>query len=207
MTKKLSRKRNRNRSGGASPKASAPVAPAPRAPAPSNVTFATKLGAYMLESVTKGIEYSSDKGFSDGVPQVFGILPFLHLNISEEDFKKSLENGSSEHSHLRQLCKLKLLDNTLTGVDFNCEDQIKKGFESLNDGLVYSINTKFASRLNGQKRLQEILNYQKIQRISNKIPQESLEWSNGFDNNSEVKDPVKDPVEEKSWYNPLTWFK
>jgi hypothetical protein len=197
MTKKLSRKRNRNRSGGgASPKA--PVAPvAPKAPvAPSNVTFATKLGAYMLESVTKGIEYSSDKGFSDGVPQVFGILPFLHLNISEEDFKKSLENGSSEHSHLRKLCKLKLLDTTLTGVDFNCEDQIKKGFESLNDGLVYSINTKFASRLNGQKRLQEILNYQKIQRTSNNIPKESLEWSNGFDNNSEVKDPV----EEKSWW-------
>jgi hypothetical protein len=194
MTKKLSRKRNRNRSGGAV--APAPVASAPVASAPSNVTFATKLGAYMLESVTKGIEYSSKKGFSDGVPQVFGILPFLHLNISEEDFKKSLENGSSEHSHLRKLCKLKLLDTTLTGVDFNCEDQIKKGFESLNDGLVYSINNKFTSRLNGQKRLQEILNYQKIQSTSNNIPKESLEWSNGFDNNSEVFVPV----EEKSWW-------
>jgi hypothetical protein len=84
----------------------------------------------------------------------------------------------------------------LTGVDFKCEDQIKKGFESLNDGLVYSINTKFTSRLNGQKRLQEILNYQKIQLESKKIPQKSLEWSNGFDNNSDVFVPV----EEKSWW-------
>jgi hypothetical protein len=194
MVKKLSRKRNRIRSGGAV--APAPAAPAaPAAAAASNVTFAAKLGAYMLESVPKDaqIKFTSDKGFSEGVPQVFGILPFLHLNISEEDFKKSLENGSSEHSHLRKLCKLKLLDTTLTGVNFNCEDQIKKGFESLNDGLVYSINTKFASRINGQKRLQEILNYQKIQRTSNNIPNESLEWSNGFDNNSEV-------FEKKSWW-------
>jgi hypothetical protein len=192
MVKKLSRKRNRNRSGGAV--APAPVASAPVASAPSNVTFATKLGAYMLESVTKGIEYSSKKGFSDGVPQVFGILPFLHLNISEEDFKKSLENGSSENSYLRKLCMEKELDIKLKGVDFKCEDQIKKGFESLNDGLVYSINNKFTSRLNGQKRLQEILNYQKIQSTSNNIPKESLEWSNGFDNKSEV-------VEKKSWWH------
>ena len=191
MTKKLSRKRNRNRSGGGA----SPRAPAPKAPvAPSNVTFATKLGAYMLESVTKGIEYSSNTGFSDGVPQVFGILPFLHLNISEEDFKKSLENGETVNSHLRQLCMEKGLDVKLKGVDFKCEDQIKTGFESLNDGLIYSINNKFESRINGQKRLQEILNYQKIQRTSNNIPTESIAWANGFDNKSEV-------VEKKSWWH------
>jgi hypothetical protein len=190
MVKKLSRKRNRIRSGGT-------VAPAPAVPAvPSNVTFATKLGAYMLESVTKGIEYSSKKGFSDGVPQVFGILPFLHLNISEEDFKKSLENGETVNSHLRQLCMEKGLDVKLKGVDFKCEDQIKTGFESLNDGLIFSIKNKFESRINGQKHLRTILQYQKQQEgeTPKRIPTESIAWAIGFDNKSEV-------VEKKSWWH------
>jgi hypothetical protein len=196
MGKKISRKRNRIRSGGA-------VAPAPAvAPAvpavPSNVTFAAKLGAYMLESVptNRVITYTKKGGFSDDVRQVFGILPFLHLNISEVDFKKSLENGSSENSYLRKLCTGMNLEDSLQAVDFKCEDQIKKGFESLNDGLIYSINNKFESRINGQKHLRTILKYQREQEKETPkiIPTKSIEWAIGFDNKSEV-------VEKKSWWN------
>ena len=192
MVKKLSRKRfrNRSRTGGASA--------LPVDEAPNKETFAARLGAYMLESVHKDakIQFDAATGFSEKVPQVFGILPFLHLNISEEDFKESLENGESENSHLRQLCLKKGLDKLLEKVHFKCEDQIKTGFKSLNDGLIYSINNKFESRINGQKHLQEILNYQKIQRQTEKIPKESILWSEGFDNKSEVVAPV----ETKSWW-------
>lgn len=152
----------------------------------------------MLESVptNRVITYTKEGGFGEDVHQVFGILPFLHLNISEDNFKKSLENGSSENSYLRQLCMEKGLDTKLKGVDFKCEDQIKKGFESLNDGLIYSINTKFASRINGQKHLRTILQYQKQQEGEppKRIPTESIAWAIGFDNKSEV-------VEKKSWWH------
>jgi len=186
MVKKLSRKlskkrfRKRSRTGGASA--------APVDEAPNKETFAARLGAYMLESVptNRVITYTKEGGFSDDVRQVFGILPFLHLNITEVDFKKSLESGETVNSHLRQLCTEMNLEDSLQAVDFKCEDQIKKGFESLNDGLIYSINNKFESRINGQKHLRTILKYQKEQEgeIPKIIPTESIAWAIGFENKS-----------------------
>ena len=55
-----------------------------------NTSFAAKLAAFILESVKDTIYFSKQTGFSDKHHQIFGVLPYLHMNISEKEFRTQL---------------------------------------------------------------------------------------------------------------------
>ena len=54
------------------------------------------------------------------------------------------------------------------------------GINSLDQGLIDSINNRWSIRKNGQKRLREILGYQKKQVKAGIIPAASVEWGKGL---------------------------
>ena len=56
-----------------------------------NISCAAKLGAFMLESVKGKLIFNKNTGFTNKHPQVYGVLPYLHMNISEGLFRKSMD--------------------------------------------------------------------------------------------------------------------
>ena len=95
----------------------------------NKVSFAAKLGAFMLESVNDKISFSLKGGFTSKHPQVFGVLPYLHLNVTEEQFRKSLnESKSLRRKTLSRMCFKKDLVRKLKQVDFSCIKQPKQVF-------------------------------------------------------------------------------
>lgn len=146
-----------------------------------SISFAAKLGAFLLQSVEDKIVFSMKTGFTDKHPQVFGVLPYLHLNITEDGFKKTLNESVNERKNtLKNICNGKKLENTLIKVNFNCDRQSMSGINSLDQGLIDSINNRWSIRKNGQKRLREILGYQKKQVKEGIIPVTSIEWGKGI---------------------------
>lgn len=146
-----------------------------------NISFAAKLGAFLLESVRDKIVFSMKTGFTDKHPQVFGVLPYLHLNIQEDSFKQTLNESKNDRKDtLKNICNGKSLENKLSKVNFDCERQSMSGINSLDQGLIDSINNRWSIRKNGQKRLREILGYQKKQVKAGIIPAASVEWGKGL---------------------------
>jgi hypothetical protein len=145
------------------------------------VSFAAKLGAFMLESVSDKIVFSMKGGFTSKHPQVFGVLPYLHMNITEDQFRKSLnESKSLRRKSLSRMCFKKDLVRKLRKVNFSCIKQPAAGVHSLDRGLIDSINNRWNVRSNGQKRVREILNYQKQQVKAKIIPSQSVDWGKGL---------------------------
>lgn len=52
----------------------------------NNKSFAAKLAAFMLNGVDHHIRCKKEGGFSSSAQETVGLLPFLHLNISREQF-------------------------------------------------------------------------------------------------------------------------
>nr|QDY52440.1 hypothetical protein 8_37 [Mimiviridae sp. ChoanoV1] len=170
MPNKLSKSRMRGGSSKRSKKSSG-----------KNVSFAAKLGAFMLESVNKKVEFSMNGGFSGTQEQVSGVLPYLHINIKESSFLKTLTDSKMERKDtLKNICNGKNLEKTLVKVNFDCERQSMSGITSVDKGLLDSINNRWSIRKNGQKRLREILGYQKKQVKEGIIPAASVEWGKGL---------------------------
>ena len=63
------------------------------------VSFAAKLGAFMLESVQGKIVFSMEDGFTSKHPQVFGVLPYLHMNFSERTFRNDSANSDCKEQN------------------------------------------------------------------------------------------------------------
>jgi len=146
---------------------------------PKKPSFAAKLAAFMLEGVQNEIFISKTGGFSGKHHQVFGVLPFLHMNITEKQFMGLVNNNHSIlGSNLTKLCKKQNLNKSLKKVKFNCQKQSNSGIVALNMGLVDSINNRYNIRKNGRKRTEEILSIQSWQHHNNKgqIPAKSLNW-------------------------------
>ncbi len=144
----------------------------------TNISFAQKLGAFLLQGVKGNIVFSEETGFSDKHPGVFGVLPFLHMNIQEETFVAMLEKGSGGLKEIfNNKCKAKNLDEVLQKVDYDCEAQCDSGISALNQSILDSINNRYKIRDNGQKRLSQMLGFMTWQVHNNKIPKESLKWS------------------------------
>ena len=145
------------------------------------VSFAAKLGAFMLQSVNGDIPFSMKTGFGQKYPQVFGALPYLHMNVSEAQFRKTLsESRVARTNSLSKICRSKKLDRTLKKVQFSCKKQPAAGVKSLDDALVESVNSRFSTRGNGQKRLREVLRAQRVQVKAKLIPPTSVEWAKGL---------------------------
>jgi hypothetical protein len=143
-----------------------------------NPTFAAKLGAFMLESVKGKLIFNKNTGFTNKHPQVYGVLPYLHMNISEGLFRKSMDLSKPVRlKHLSKFCHKKKLNKTLTKVKFNCNIQPLSGIKSVNSSIIDSVNNRWNIRQNGRKRLREILVAQKWQVKEGIIPAKSLEWA------------------------------
>ena len=145
------------------------------------VSFAAKLGAFMLESVEGKIVFSMKDGFTSKHPQVFGVLPYLHMNISETSFRNQLNKSSnSRRKSLSRMCNRHRLEKHLKKVNFSCKTQPKACIQSLDRGLIDSINNRWSIRQNGQKHVRDILRYQRQQVKAGIIPSRSVDWGNGL---------------------------
>ena len=143
-----------------------------------NPSFAAKLAAFILESVNDKINFSKSTGFSNKHHQVFGVLPYLHMNISEKEFRKQLkESEISRNSSLTRLCNKSKLNKKLSKVKFNCTKQSKSGVYSINESIIDSINNRWSIRKNGQKRLRTIMKAMEWQVKNKVIPASSLKWA------------------------------
>ena len=149
--------------------------------APANkVSFAAKLGAFVcqkqsLKDVVGDVNGFFEKAKGRRVNQrTFGVLPFLHLNISREQFKRVM---ASNVGAVERLCNDKNLNKRLKAVDFNCHKQSTTG---VHDGLVASlveaVEQGWASNANGRRVLNKIQAVQLKQVAEHKIPKASVAW-------------------------------
>ena len=148
------------------------------------ISFAAKLGAFMLESVDYDVSFSENNGFKFSQTQVSGVLPYLHMNISEKQFRNKLNSTHKARATvLAKLCNKKNLNKKLKSVDFNCNSQSLSGVKSVNNSIMDSINNRWDIRKNGQKQIRLIAKYQKWQTSKNggeQIPPSSVKWCKGL---------------------------
>ena len=150
------------------------------------VSFAAKLAAFVLEN-HKGdkVEFAIKGGFADDQKYIFGILPFLHLNITKDQFREMLKRGeSAEVAFLTEICKNNPAAQSINPiVGFNCEPQSRTGVKT---GVINSVvsnitsNSKWISRKKGRKILSQIKKNMGIQVKQGLITEASLKWSKHF---------------------------
>jgi len=147
---------------------------------PNNPSFAAKLAAFMLDDHQGEVRWSENGGFHESQTQIFGVLPFLHLNVTENTFKEMLEKGRCKETRvLTKACKNKGLDTELTKVDFSCSKQSNKGVRALVLSTVSSINNleRWNARTNGRRVLEFVREKMNLQVQKGLITSKSLEWS------------------------------
>ena len=146
----------------------------------NNPSFAAMLGAFILDDHQGDVKWSLDGGFHESQTQIYGILPFLHLNIDENTFRKMLEAGRCKETRvLTKDCKDKGLNTELKGVDFSCSAQTNRGVRALIASTISSITNpeRFNARTNGRRVLEvvrEKMNYQVEKKL---ITENSIKWS------------------------------
>ena len=146
---------------------------------PAKPSFAVKLGAYMLQGLDEEVFFSKKTAFSNKQSQVSGILPLLHMNIKEHEFRDMLNsNAKSMSSQVEKNCNAKDLNKKLVKVGFNCKKQSGNCVVALNMALIDSINNRYHLRKNGQKHLARIFSCQtwQNQQPDKKIPNASLNY-------------------------------
>jgi hypothetical protein len=144
-------------------------------------TFAAKLAAFILEAVSPKdkIIWSREKGFTAKHQQVFGVLPFLHLNIKEHQFRDLLRNShKNQVNTLADLCNAKHLDEVLHKVSFNCKNQSDKGILSFEEAIIDSINNRWGIRQNGRRHLAVLEKFMRKQVHLDIIKPASVLWAN-----------------------------
>ena len=143
-------------------------------------SFAAQLGAFMLENLKESIVFSKKSGFSKKQTLVSGVLPYLHMNITEKQFKEQLHITNNTRSEkLKNICNNKKnnLNKKLVKVGFNCERQSKNAVLSVNESIINSIKNRWNFRKNGQLKLKQIMESMKWQVSNEIIPKSSLDWT------------------------------
>ena len=144
-------------------------------------TFAAKLGAFILQGLSTNttVKWSVKGGFSNTQPQVTGVLPFLHLNLKEAQFRALLRGSHGNHvKTLTSLCNSKNLNKVLHKVSFNCKRQSNNGIGGLEEALVASINNSWNMRSNGRKHLATLERHMRKQVELTIIKPSSVVWAN-----------------------------
>ena len=143
----------------------------------SKPTFAQKLAVFLLQGVKGQIQFSEQTGFTEKHTAVFGVLPFLHMNIQEKTFRRMLDNAEGSLADvLISRCNEKGLNKKLKAVEYNCNKQSLSGVKALNDGIMASIKDRYSIRQNGKKRASEMATFMTWQCKNGKIPSDSLKW-------------------------------
>ena len=111
--------------------------------------------------------------------RVHGILPFLHMNISEDQFKLLLKNANgSVTKTIESFCNAKQLEKKLKDLDggFNCRKQSKTGTDAFLQSVMESIVNRWRLRDNGRAVLNKIEKVQRSQCADGLIPNVSIKW-------------------------------
>lgn len=144
-------------------------------------TFAAQLGAFILQGLSPNttVTWSVENGFSNKQTQVSGVLPFLHLNIKEHQFRDLLRNSHNNHvKTLEDLCNGEKLNEVLHKVNFNCNRQSNNGVSGLEDAIVDSIKNSWNMRANGRKHLATVERHMRKQVELKIIRPSSVVWAN-----------------------------
>ena len=150
-----------------------------------NVTFAAKLGAFICQGQKLAdVVGNPQDGFNQKVngrdvnQRVFGVLPFLHLNITEAQFVALMNSVKGDLSKATTaLCNKNRLEKTLKKVSFNCTAQGKTGVENgIMVAILESINNRWNVRQNGRKVLDKVARIQMKQVELGIIPEKSIHW-------------------------------
>ena len=145
----------------------------------ASYSFAALLGAFMLENLDESVIFSEKTGFSKKQPLVSGVLPYLHMNITEKQFREQLSITENIRTNkLAKICNNKKnnLNKKLSKVGFNCNRQSKNGVLSVNEAIINSIKNRWKFRKNGQIKLKEIMKSMKWQVKNEIIPTSSIKW-------------------------------
>lgn len=146
----------------------------------NNPSFAALLAAFILDDHQGEVKWSLEGGFDESQSQIYGVLPYLHLNIDENTFRKMLEAGRCKETRvLTKDCTDKGLNKELEGVKFSCSAQTNRGVRALIDSIISSITNpeRFNARTNGRRVLEvvrEKMNYQVEKKL---ITENSIKWS------------------------------
>ena len=147
------------------------------------VSFAAKLGAFILQGLgsNTSVQWSVENGFSNKQTQVSGVLPFLHLNVSENQLRALLKGSHGNHVRtLTSLCNAKDLNTRLRKVNFNCRKQSNNGITGLEDALISSINNSWNMRATGRRHLGTVAKLMRKQVDLGIIKPASVVWANGL---------------------------
>lgn len=143
-------------------------------------SFAAKLAVFVLNSIPedKNIQFSQTNGFNAKIPEVAGILPLLHMNVSKQQFasimkstEKSLEKMIKKKCH-----SSKTKDKLDASINFECAKQSAFSANTLVDRFIETIESGYSSRRRGKKMMKEIAKYMKWQYSEGKIPVSSTIW-------------------------------
>lgn len=151
-------------------------------------TFAAKLGAFMCENeklsdvvATPERGFDSTKNGRSVNKRVFGVLPFLHMNITKPQFMAMLNNSSkSMKNDTQRLCMSNRLETKLKAVKFNCPKQSAVGNAAFIRSICESIENRWEMRKNGRAVLNKIEAVQRKQQQMGIIPAPSLRWCGGL---------------------------
>jgi hypothetical protein len=147
-----------------------------------NPSFAAKLAAFILEGLGKAKPIIG-KGDDKMQSQLKGALPYLHMNITEQNVRnKFKETEQMRINGLSKLCNDKdhQLDTKLAKVNFNCQQQSTAGVMSINQSIVDSINNRWGIRHHGQRHVRTLAKMMTKQQKAGEIPASSLAWTKGL---------------------------
>jgi hypothetical protein len=145
----------------------------------NKASFAAKLAAFVLDDHRGAVKWTEKGGFAAGQPHVFGVLPFLHLNVSESKFREMLKSGeSSEANTLSKDCNAKKLNTKLSKVGFSCKGQSSIGVKALAGSTISSVTApaRWESRKNGRRVLSQLQKLMNTQVNLGIIPASSVQW-------------------------------
>jgi hypothetical protein len=145
-------------------------------------SFAAKLAAFILEGLGNSKPVLG-KGDHKMQSQLKGALPYLHMNITEQNVRnKFKETEQMRVKGLSQICndKKHRLDTKLKKVGFNCRQQSTAGVVSINQSIVDSINNRWSIRRHGQRHVRTLARMMTKQHKAGEIPASSLAWTKGL---------------------------
>jgi hypothetical protein len=145
-------------------------------------SFAAKLAAFILEGLGNAKPVIG-KGDNKMQSQLKGALPYLHMNITEQNVRnKFKETEQMRINGLSTLCNDKdhRLDTKLKDVKFNCKQQSTAGVMSINQSIVDSINNRWSIRHHGQRHVRTLAKMMTKQHKAGEIPASSLKWTKGL---------------------------
>ena len=143
-------------------------------------SFAAKLAVFVLNAIPEGteVQFSKTGGFSAKIPEVAGILPLLHMNVSKQQFATIMKSSekSIERIIKKKCYSSKTEEKIDASINFKCAKQSAFAANTLVDRFIETIESGYSSRRRGKKLMKEIAKYMKWQASVEKIPVSSTIW-------------------------------